>query len=929
MTSKTGPIGAAIRAGAARIAALAGLTDGLIRQREAEIAAQLEAEMLRVESEDRRRRQLARARWENRQSEAYDQIAQVNWDAGALNAPWSDPCWTCYQPPADSPAVTRIGQIQVAQLRDHALHALVPFGSSLVVEAGAGQREAATRAICSYLLRLLLQAPPGRLRLSLMDTKGLGKELALFMGASDEAPEVTGKQIHTDARSIDACLAELTDQMDTVIQGYLRGQYASVEEYNRAVPEMSLPWRVAVALGFPEGYSPEAAQRLLRIAEQGRALGFLVVMLTDPAQPAPKGIAMADFGRSACRLRADGSGFLLQNGSGADLRVAVDAPPAPADFQRLLHQAAGSARSAQRVVVPLARIAPGPEGWWQGSSAEGLMAPIGGTGTGKPTLFQLGHGFPNRAHAMLGGQTGQGKSTLLHTLILSLAMTYSPEELELYLVDFKEGVEFKPYAAHQLPHARVVALQGDREFGLSVLKGLSQELLRRSDLFRSVGVSGLEQYRQAGHKLPRIVFVADEFQVLFQEDDIISERAQTELEDLVRRGRSVGIHVILSTQTLRGVKLRSSTRSQIAIRIALHCDAEDSAQILGEGNRGAVQLERPGQAIYNADGGKPEANREFQSAMVPAEQRTEYLRRLAEMARAGGFPARPPVVFEGGAAVSVEAEEHPIARLARAAAHPSLTAPPRFWLGEPVDLKPSTAAVLERVRGRNLLVVGKQEEQAVGMVAAGLVGLAAQHGPDGAVFYLVDGTTPSQGHETYLAALLESLPHQTHRFPARKAAEAVERVAAIVSERTADTAPPPPTRIYLIMLGLHRAVDLRRGGLGSRSDGADRFARILKEGPDVGVHVLVWADTTDGALQVVERRILGQEFGIRAALSVAAGEAGDLLGVRVSRIGPGRAVLMDDETGEPEKYRPYQKPSLAWIHAIGSQLTARGRAGEC
>ena len=76
-------------------------------------------------------------------------------------------------------------------------------------------------------------------------------------------------------------------------------------------------------------------------------------------------------------------------------------------------------------------------------------------------------------------------------------MHYSPQELEFYLIDFKKGVEFKAYAANKLPHARVIAIESEREFGMSVLERLDQELKRRGDLFRQVGVQDLKGYRNA------------------------------------------------------------------------------------------------------------------------------------------------------------------------------------------------------------------------------------------------------------------------------------------------------------------------------------------------------------------------------------------------------------------------------------------------
>jgi len=77
---------------------------------------------------------------------------------------------------------------------------------------------------------------------------------------------------------------------------------------------------------------------------------------------------------------------------------------------------------------------------------------------------------------LLAGRTGSGKSTLLHAIATNAALRYSPAELELYLVDFKKGVEFKNYATRDLPQAQVVGVESEREFGLSVLERLDREL---------------------------------------------------------------------------------------------------------------------------------------------------------------------------------------------------------------------------------------------------------------------------------------------------------------------------------------------------------------------------------------------------------------------------------------------------------------------
>src|SRR5476649_1782729 len=110
-------------------------------------------------------------------------------------------------------------------------------------------------------------------------------------------------------------------------------------------------------------------------------------------------------------------------------------------------------------------------------------------------MFILGRGTAQ--HALIAGKTGSGKSTLLHALITNLALHYGPDQAELYLIDFKKGVEFKMYAAMRLPHARVVAIESEREFGLSVLQRLDGILRERGEAFRAVGANDLAGYREA------------------------------------------------------------------------------------------------------------------------------------------------------------------------------------------------------------------------------------------------------------------------------------------------------------------------------------------------------------------------------------------------------------------------------------------------
>jgi hypothetical protein len=470
--------------------------------------------------------------------------------------------------------------------------------------------------------------------------------------------------------------------------------------------------------------------------------------------------------------------------------------PPPALFNRIVAAVGQAAKGAARVEVPFSRIARPRDSWWTASARDTLSAPLGPSGAQRYQTFELGRGTAQ--HALVAGKTGSGKSTLLHALITHLAMAYSPQEVELYLIDFKKGVEFKSYAVHALPHARVIAIESEREFSLSVLQGLDAELKRRGDLFRATQMDHLAVYRQKTKQtLPRILLLVDEFQEFFVDDDPIAAQAAQLLDRLVRQGRAFGMHVLLGSQTLAGsYSLARSTIDQLAVRIALQCSEADSRL-----------LTRPGEAIYNNANGVVEGNSFFQVAYLRDEERDEYLVSLAEHARRKNYrPPRPQIVFEGNAPARVEHNQS----LTDLIAAPIAAAPTRrvaAWLGEPIAIKDPTAAYFRRQSGSNLLIIGQSDESALGMTMTALVSLAAQHSRDAARFYLLDFSAVDAPHADRLRELAHLLPHDVRWGRRRELAAIVGEVSEEATRRQAadeDDLGQLPA-VYLVVYGLHRA----------------------------------------------------------------------------------------------------------------------------
>ena len=324
----------------------------------------------------------------------------------------------------------------------------------------------------------------------------------------------------------------------------------------------------------------------------------------------------------------EGRGFELARWRAPGTRLVLDPPP-PAEFATdFLHRVGQISKNANRVEVPFSQIAPPESGVWQETTAELLRVPIGRAGATKLQYLEIGSG--TRQHVLIAGKTGSGKSTLFHVLITNLALRCSPEQVEFYLVDFKKGVEFKCYAARHLPHARVVAIESDRGFGLSVLQRVDDELRRRGDLFRQLGAQDLAGYQRAGGgPVPRTLLIIDEFQEFFTEEDHVSQGAAVLLDRIVRQGRAFGIHVLLGSQTLGGAyTLARATMGQMVIRIALQCNEADALLIMDQDNPAPRLLSRPGEGIYNDAAGAIEGNSPFQAVWLSDRDRDAYLAQI-------------------------------------------------------------------------------------------------------------------------------------------------------------------------------------------------------------------------------------------------------------------------------------------------------------
>lgn len=182
----------------------------------------------------------------------------------------------------------------------------------------------------------------------------------------------------------------------------------------------------------------------------------------------------------------------------------------------------------------------------------------------------------------LVGASRSGKSTLLHTLIAGLIRNYHPDNVELWLADFKQ-LEFKRYIRHLPPHVKYVLLDESTELVFDLIDKLTAEMMERQKLFARLGKQRIDQIdtTKLEQPLPVIFVILDEFSIMSQsiaESPIYKLR----LQNILAKGAALGIKFLFSSQTFTtGVAgLTATARAQIQQRIAMKGTKEEISETL-------------------------------------------------------------------------------------------------------------------------------------------------------------------------------------------------------------------------------------------------------------------------------------------------------------------------------------------------------------
>ena len=516
------------------------------------------------------------------------------------------------------------------------------------------------------VFRLLFSLPPGLCRFHVYDPNHFGDSIGRFDCLRDVKEVFPDGKIFCNAKELQEFLEQMAKEFAEMRQNRFPIQNCrSWAEYNRTMyakklSRKQLPYHVLICFELPESCGRDVLEAMRRLAREGGKFGFLLIFSYQAEalikhERQPDGTIeqyQNEHTRAALRSLVEEAapldgGLIDQLGLSElhwiHVEEHLENPMEAHRMEQYLREYRSILEQKRGQIISFAELIR-PDAQFSKNAVHGLEIPLGQRAdNGEILCLPVGDQPP---HTLIAGSTGSGKSNLLHILILSACWHYSPDELNVYLLDFKDGVEFAAYTRPVLPHARLVATQADPDYGLTVLAHLVDEIKRRNELFKARSVNGYAACRSGfpQERLPRLLLIVDEFQRIFDSDPICAVKY---LEILTKQGRSAGIHLVFATQTLKGIGGNSALsfpKDQFMGRIALKSSPADAKEIFfGQNNEDATELTIP-YAILNTSNGMVSGNQKF---AVP-EAKAEYITQtLQELVRVSGKSVADTRIFQG------------------------------------------------------------------------------------------------------------------------------------------------------------------------------------------------------------------------------------------------------------------------------------------
>ena len=801
---------------------------------------------------------------------------------------------------------------------------------------------------CDLGMRLFMMLPPGKLNFTFIDPVRLGESFAMFtrlVDVDDRTSEVINGKIWSSPADIESKLKIMTDHISNVTQRCLQGKFNNIYEYNRVAEQNAEAYQVIMLMDYPAGLTDQSLKLLEQIVTSGPKCGVFTIIYRNESQYKKVNE------RSYPLIANIETNFRVFDYIDRNRKITYSedkvkekpllwkglALPSQTQMDKIIATLKKGIKNAEKVVIGIEKV---EDADTTNTTKDGIRIPIGIHGANEVQYLTLGVGGSH--HALIAGVAGSGKSSLLHTIILRTLTQYSPDELSIYLVDFKRGVEFKIYADFVLPSFKVVAIESEREFGYNILVALEREQKIRADLFKKNHVDKIEEYRELGKKMPRILVIMDEFHELFSNsNDEFAKKSAVIMERIVRQGRAFGVHLILASQSYSNITgIDRAVFDQMAVRIVLKCSKADANLLLDNGSSeiDQISIDDPGRAVYNSEAGNKEYNSHFRVAYIDPSKHRGMLQDISDKTKSFADPKQPTRILLS----NIEDNKYSVFNQFRTYSAANYKTPGRLYIGEPLSVTNNMTMDFERKEYSNLLMIGSDTEKARSMFAFAILSLCIN-------YWVIHRKTPEKPfitlfnckplEDSYFKDTPQLLSEYLPEFVNYIACGDMNEVQDILSEYYDDVESKGAVKTdkYFFVFGYQRAEELKSEKKLSQSEDIDNlfnimpsadnhpklspkemFRQIVKSGAQAGIHTVIWQDSFAPLYQ--DDKDMMSFFNMKVAFDMSPEDFSRFVSANdVSLMSENNAIYYN-RARDNQKFRPYQAPDEDWLKEISERL---------
>ena len=811
------------------------------------------------------------------------------------------------------PELVRIGKLNPVNYSDKMpeIPMLLPF-SEHAVSFSLNENDVHT-LFSMIAFRLMLSLPLNLAKFYFVD-KNLGRDFALMNKIDRKNVDYS---IIANQQEMNRMFSELEQLVTDTYKKHL-ATFNSLKDYNKTAGEMQEAYRFVFLTNFPAGFTTETAEKLYSFINNGNAAkaGVYIFFSIEANEKPPYGIDMKRFEQSTtCICQKSKNEYKIESpiftgDFNNKFSIALD-KSLPSNVEHIIDLI--NKKTVTKTVVSFEKRYKERlenKDFWKGSTIDELKIPIGYVKSGEEQYLEFSE-KTNNYFGLIGGLPGTGKTVLLHNIIIWGAMEYSPFELKYYLIDCKNGTGFNAY--RDLPHTEILSAYNDREYCASLLKRLSDVMTERQNLFKKASaekgkqIDKIDDYRkETNEQMPRIIAIIDEFQVLFKDDDKIARTIQSRLDEIFRLGRASGISVLLCSQGISNVNYAFAIIKNITWRLAFSLSATESENILR--NDQASHLTKKGNALLNTtQSGEKKHNINFQVGMI--DDIFPYIEDLNKTFKEKFPDAKiDKFISDGDNSARIERNE----TLKNNIINNAFKVNDRFcdvYIGEPAFIREEHAKIrIRKQAGSNIILVGSDIKSAISII--GLINYQLiRQSSEQSKFYIIDCFNIDNEYCECFDFAKKYFPSQISIFNAKKIDTVIDEMEAELQHRIdkENEGERVGGRIVLSVAYMQNCRALKKDGYNPSSI-TKKLVKIIKEGAEYGIHVLLYSLTYQGVTEILDTGVLN-EFENRIAL-----DSGKSMGIITEQTGTkisekGMALLQ-----APEEFTTYN-PDLIRVYS--------------